>query len=344
MKLFRRKYHWSNSQNYEQDMLIDMFEFVKQYVESCAIRKRNKTFRHKFFEKFQSLFVLQYRWSNFTINFVTNLSTNKNWNEIKYDNIFVVIDRLTKMNHYVSIIKTIKVKNLTNVPIREIIRYHELFSSIIIDRDSLFTFEYYFFLCYVLKVKKKTFTTFHFQINEQTKRQNNIMKQYFRTYVNFAQNNWVFLFFMIEFAYNNANNVSIDMSSFKANLNYSFRMIFEEDFDFKFRIFVALNQSKTLRQIIVVLKNEFVEIQRNQTKFKNKRSIVRTYNRNDMIWLNVKNIKIKRNNKLKHRLFDLFKILDIHKFNVYKLTLFDQWHIHDVFHVFLLKKDNSRKK
>ena len=93
------------------------------------------------------------------------------------------------MSHYVSIIKTIKVKNLTNVLIKEIIRYHELSTSIIIDRDSLFTSEYYSFLCYTLKIKKKTFTTFHSQIDEQTKRQNNIMKQYLRTYVNFAQDN-----------------------------------------------------------------------------------------------------------------------------------------------------------
>ena len=240
LKLFRRKYYWSNSRNHEQNMFVDMFEFVKKYIENCAICKRNKTFRHKFFEKFQFLFISQYRWSNLTMNFVTKLSTSKNWNEIKYDNIFVVIDRLTKMNHYVSIIKTIKVKNLTNVLIKEIIQYHEFFSSIIIDRDSLFTSEY-FFLCYILKIKKKTFTTFYSQINEQTKRQNNIMKQYFRTYVNFAQNNWVFLFFMIEFAYNNANNVSIDILLFKINLNYNFRMIFEKNFDFKFRIFVALN-------------------------------------------------------------------------------------------------------
>ena len=62
------------------------------------------------------------------------------------------------------------------------------------------------------------------------------MKQYFRTYVNFVQNNWIFLFFMIEFVYNNVNNISIDMSSFKINLNYNFRMIFEKKFDFKFRI------------------------------------------------------------------------------------------------------------
>ena len=93
------------------------------------------------------------------------------------------------MSHYVSIIKTIKVKDLTNVLIKEIIRYHELTTFIIIDRDSLFTFEYYSFLCYALKIKKKTSTAFHSQIDEQTKRQNNIMKQYFRAYVNFVQDN-----------------------------------------------------------------------------------------------------------------------------------------------------------
>ena len=170
------------------------------------------------------------------------------------------------------------------------------------------------------------------------------MKQYFRTYINFVQNNWIFLFFMIEFVYNNANNISIDMSSFKINLNYNFRIIFEKDFDFKFRISIILNQLKKLRQFIVVLKNEFVEIQKNQIQFKNKRNIVRTYNRNDMIWLNVKNIKIKRNNKLKHELFDFFKIFKNYEFNVYKLILFNQWHIHDIFHVFLLKRNNSKKK
>ena len=68
---------------------------------------------------------------------------------------------------------------------------------------------------------------------------------------------------MIEFAYNNANNASIDMSFFKVNLNYNFRMIFEKNFDFKFRVSTALNQSKKLRQLIVVLKNEFVDAQRN---------------------------------------------------------------------------------
>ena len=258
LKLFRRKYYWFD-RNYDFDMFVDMFEFVKKYCENCAICKRNKTSKHKSYEKFQFLFVSQYRWADFTMNFVTKLSTNKNWNDIKYDNIFVVVDRFAKIIHYIFVTKTIKIKNLTKMFIRKIIRYHDFFNSIIIDRESLFTFEYFFF---VLRIenKKKTFIAFHFQIDEQTKRQNNIMKQYFRTYVNFVQNNWIFLFFMIEFVYNNANHVSIDMSSFKINLSYNFRMIFEKNFDSRSRASTTLNQSKKLRQLIVVFKDELMNV------------------------------------------------------------------------------------
>ena len=153
LEIISSKVYWFDLRNHEQNMFANIFEFVKKYFESCAICKRNKTFKHKFFEKFQSLFVSQYKWSNFTMNFVINLSTNKNWNSIKYDNILVVINRFTKMNHYVSIIKTIKIKNLTKMFIKKIIQHHEFFTFIIIDRDLLFTFEYCFFLYYVLKIK-----------------------------------------------------------------------------------------------------------------------------------------------------------------------------------------------
>ena len=161
LKLLRRKYYWFN-RNHDFNMFVDMFEFVKKYCEICAICKRNKASKHKSYKKFQSFFVFQYRWIDFTMNFVTDLLTNKDWNDVKYDNIFVVVDRFTKMTHYIFVTKTIKIKNLTKMFIRKIVRYHDFFSFIIIDRESLFTFEYYFFLCYALKIKKKTFTTFHF--------------------------------------------------------------------------------------------------------------------------------------------------------------------------------------
>ncbi len=55
---------------------------------------------------------------------------------------------------------------------------------------------------------------FRFQTDEQTKRQNQTLKQYLKIYVNYQQNNWARLLFVIEYAYNNNWHSVIKMSSF----------------------------------------------------------------------------------------------------------------------------------
>ena len=92
------------------------------------------------------------------------------------------------MTHYISVIKKINAKQLTDVIIKKIVKYHDVSKFIMTDRDFLFISRFYSSLCYVLKIKRKLFTIFYFQIDDQTKRQNNIMKQYLRIHVNFTQN------------------------------------------------------------------------------------------------------------------------------------------------------------
>ena len=172
---------WTKFWNYFVEDIIDLIEIT---IQTCSLTCLNSSkiiakvvqfaseIRHQNINHVKNFNFFLYRNIKFyfTINFVTNLSTSQNWSDAKYDNILVVINLLTKINHYILITKTIKIKNLTNVFIKKIIRYHNFSNFIIIDRDSLFTFEYYSSLCYALKIKKKTLTTFHFQIDEQTKR------------------------------------------------------------------------------------------------------------------------------------------------------------------------------
>ena len=72
------------------------------------------------------------------MNFVTNLSINRDWNEIEYDSILMMIDRLTKMIHYILIIKIINAENLTKVFIKKIVQLHNFSLFIIINKKSLF--------------------------------------------------------------------------------------------------------------------------------------------------------------------------------------------------------------
>ena len=99
-----------------------------------------------------------------------------------------MMNRLTKMIHYIPVTKTVSAEDLTEIILREVIRLHDLPSSIVTDRGSIFTSKYNDALCYALKIKRRLSTAFHPQTDEQTERQNSVMKQFLRAFVNFEQN------------------------------------------------------------------------------------------------------------------------------------------------------------
>ena len=121
------------------------------------------------------------------MDFVTDLPKSRDWNGVIYDFILVIVDRLTKMVHYVPVSKTVSAEDLAEILIREVVRLHGLPDSIITDRGSVFTAKYYSSLCYALKIKAKLSTAFHPQTDGQTERQNSTMKQYLRAYSCFTQ-------------------------------------------------------------------------------------------------------------------------------------------------------------
>ena len=60
--------------------------------------------------------------------------------------------------------------------------------------------------------------------------------------------------------------------------------------------------------------------------------------------MNSKYIKTKRNRKLEAKFFGPFRVLHPVGKQAYKLKLPKQWRIHNVFHVFLLKQNTTRKE
>ncbi len=92
-----------------------------------------------------------------------------------------------KMVYYKLVKVTIEVPSLAEVIIDVIVHHHGVTESIVIDRDLLFTSNFWFSLCYFLGIKKKLSTAFHPQTDGQTERQNNMMKAYLRVFVNWEQ-------------------------------------------------------------------------------------------------------------------------------------------------------------
>ena len=147
-----------------------MRKLLKNYCKTCAVCKRSKTSKHKSFKKLQTLFIFKYKWLNLTMNSVTSFSINRDWNEIKYDLILMMIDRLTKMIHYISIIKIINAENLTKIFIKKVVQLHDFFLFVTIDKKSLFILSFWSTFCYTMKIKRKLSIAFHSQTNEQIER------------------------------------------------------------------------------------------------------------------------------------------------------------------------------
>ena len=72
---------------------------------------------------------------NLRLDFITGLPRNQNLN----DSIMVVIDKISKIAHFILVKTTYKATNIVNIFLKQIFRLHRLSKVIISDRDPMFT-------------------------------------------------------------------------------------------------------------------------------------------------------------------------------------------------------------
>jgi hypothetical protein len=89
------------------------------------------------------------------MDFITDLPSSK-----AFDSIFVVVDRLTKMAHFMPNNKTITGEVTTRLFMDNIYKYHGLPNDIISNRGSQFTLKFWQSLFKILEVKIKLSFTY----------------------------------------------------------------------------------------------------------------------------------------------------------------------------------------
>jgi len=99
----------------------------------------------------------------------------------------VIVDRLTKMAHFVPYTKTINSEVPTRLFFDNIYQYHGLPDDIISDRRLQLVSKFWKSLFETLKVDIKLSSTFHSQTDGQTECVNQILEQYLRCTINYQQ-------------------------------------------------------------------------------------------------------------------------------------------------------------
>ncbi|GFS40203.1 hypothetical protein Acr_00g0067140 [Actinidia rufa] len=130
--------------------------------------------------------------------------------------IWVIMDRLTKSAHFLSVKATYSLTKYENLYITEIIRLHGMPISIVSDRYSRFTSKFWKSLQQALGTELNFSTTVHLQTDGQSERTIQTLKDMLRLCVLDFQENWKAHLPLVEFAYNNSFHASIGMAPYEA--------------------------------------------------------------------------------------------------------------------------------
>jgi len=135
------------------------------------------------------------------------------------DQLWVVIDRFTKMAHFMPL-REKTAADLAVIFAKEVWRLHGLPTDIVSDRDSRFTSETWKEFLSLLGIQPRMSTAFHPQTDGQTEWLNQTIEAYLRAFVSKEQNNWASLLPMAEFAYNNSVTTGNGVTPFYANYGF----------------------------------------------------------------------------------------------------------------------------
>ena len=103
------------------------------------------------------------------------------------DSIFVVVNQLTKMAHFIPCTKTIIGEETTKLFLDNIYRIHRLPNDIVTDNGTQFTSNFWRGFFQLLGMKINLSSTYHLQIDGQIERVNQILEQYLCCTVNDQQ-------------------------------------------------------------------------------------------------------------------------------------------------------------
>ncbi|KZV39789.1 Retrotransposon protein, Ty3-gypsy subclass [Dorcoceras hygrometricum] len=133
-----------------------------------------------------------------------------------YNSIWVIVDRLTKSAHFLPVKTTFDVSRYAELYVKEIVRLHGVPISIVSDRDPKFTSAFWKSLHRALGTKLTFSTAFHPQTDGQSERVNQILEDLLRACIIDFSESWDLKLLLVEFAYNNSFQESIQMAPYEA--------------------------------------------------------------------------------------------------------------------------------
>jgi hypothetical protein len=182
------------------------------FIARCDVCQRVKAEHQRPAGLLQPLKIPVWKWEEVGMDFITGLQRSNRGN----DSIWVIVDRLTKVAHFIPVKTTLDGRQLANLYISRIVSLHGVPKSIMSDRGSQFTSRFWRKLHEALGTKLFFSTAYHPQTGGKTECVNQILEDMLRACVLAYGSKWEDCLLFAEFSYNNSYQSSLQMAPFEA--------------------------------------------------------------------------------------------------------------------------------
>jgi hypothetical protein len=185
---------------------------IARYVAKCDTCRRVKAIHMKTAGPLQSLPNPTWKCEDISMDFIVGLPrTTKG-----FDSIWVIIDRLTKIAHFLPVKTYNPIITYAQIYIACILSLHEIPKTIVLDREQQFVSKFWEELHKSLGTKLLHSSAYHPQTSGQTERVNQILEDMLRACILEFPQKWDECLPLAEFSYNNSYQESIKMAPFEA--------------------------------------------------------------------------------------------------------------------------------
>ena len=330
-KLIKRDYYWPN-----------MDADIAGWIQVCPPCQRNKGRRTLQGGLLEPLPIPERRWSDISLDFITHLPRTRQGHSA----ILVVVDRLSKLVHFVPTRDTASSEEVARLFIDNIFVHHGMPARIVSDRDSRFTGSFWQNMCDIWQVQRQMSSAYHPQTDGQTERVNRTLEDMLRHWCSPDQDDWDDHLKLAEFACNNAVHASTGETPFMLTFGQhplTPASLFRLDEHGKLRNPVANQFAAGMHDRIQKAKMFLVGAQHRQKAYADQRRKAIQFKIGQYVKLSTINLasRAKGTPKLHPKFIGPFQVIELIGPQACKLLLPEEMRIHNVFHVSLLQAWHS---